>query len=240
MTNVIPIRRLATVDSTNLLAQRLAAAGVQGPLWIVADEQGGGRGRQGRKWISARGNLYSSYLLPVTALPHFLPQLAFVTALAVHDAVSKLCGDERTRLKWPNDCLLDGGKVAGILCETAEGGQVVIGCGINVEHSPEGLPYKASHLRQWAADVTVEQVHAIYQKRLLARLAQWQGGTGFASILSDWKECAMGLGKPVRVDLGSRVVEGVFSDVAADGALIVKMAAGTTETVHAGDVKFLA
>jgi BirA family biotin operon repressor/biotin-[acetyl-CoA-carboxylase] ligase len=239
VTDAFPLRRYATINSTNLEAQRLAAAGTRGPLLLVAEEQGAGKGRLGRNWISARGNLYTSLLLPTGAAPAMLPQLAFVTALAVHDAVSGFCGTEDVRLKWPNDCLLAGAKVAGILCETAAGGQAVIGCGINVEHSPEGLAYPTAHLRQFAPEAHVEGVLRAYATALKGRLAAWREGAGFAGILADWQARAHGLHMPLRVSAGGRAMTGIFSGLAPDGALVVKLADGTMETIYAGDVTFM-
>lgn len=239
MTDAFPLRRYTAIDSTNLESQRLASAGTRGPLLLVADEQGAGKGRLGRNWVSARGNLYTSLLLPTTASPATLPQLAFVTALAVHDAVAGFCGAESVRLKWPNDCLLAGGKVAGILCETAAGGQAVIGCGINVEHSPEGLAYPTAHIRQHTAEAHTEAVLAAYAYALKSRLAQWREGTGFSSVLADWQARAHGLHQPLRVVAGGRTLSGSFAGLAPDGALLVKQADGATETIYAGDVTFM-
>jgi BirA family biotin operon repressor/biotin-[acetyl-CoA-carboxylase] ligase len=240
VSEAFPLRRYETIDSTNLEAQRLAAGGLRGPLWLIAYEQGAGKGRLGRTWLSARGNLYSSLLLPVAAPATVIPQIAFVTALAVHDAVAGFCGAGKVRLKWPNDCLLDGAKVAGILCETAAGGQVVIGCGINVAHSPQGLAYATSHVQQHAPDASVEAVYAAYAAALEARLGQWQQGVGFGGILAAWQERAHGLGQAVHVVAGARRLEGVFTGLSDDGALCVKMADGTRETIYAGDVTFTA
>jgi len=236
----VPVHHHATIDSTNLEAQRLAAGGLRGPAWIVADEQNSGRGRLGRTWVSAPGNLYSSLLLPTRAPAASIPQVAFVTALAVHDTVSGFCGIGKALLKWPNDCLLAGGKVAGILCETANGGQLVIGCGINVAHSPRGLAYATAHIGQQAPGIDVGAVFAAYSSALLNRLAEWCEGEGFPEIMAAWQERAFGLNRPVRVVAGSRTIEGTFSGLGGDGALLVGLADGSRETIYAGDVTFTA
>lgn len=238
MTDTIPVRRYATIDSTNLEAQRLAASGATGPAWIIADEQSGGRGRLGRTWVSKVGNLYVSLLLPVRASSLTIPQLSFVTALAVHDTVAQFCGADSVRLKWPNDCLLDGAKVSGILCETAEGGQVVIGTGINVAHSPEGLAYRTAHVSTHAPSVDVRAVFEAYASALLKRLSQWDGGRAFAGIMTAWNERAHGVNQPVQVVQGNRTITGTFTGLGSDGALIVTTADGARETIYAGDVTF--
>lgn len=241
MTDLFPVRRYSSIDSTNLEAQRLAAAGTHGPLWLVAEEQVAGKGRLGRIWVSARGNLYSSLLLPLQEAPAAaVSQIAFVTALAVHDAVAGFCGSDAVRLKWPNDCLLNGGKVAGILCETAMAGQVVIGCGINVAHAPEGLAYATAHVAGVAPSATVESVFAAYAAALQARLSAWREGAGFPGIMAAWQERAHGLNQSVNVATGGRSLEGTFIGLAEDGALRVRRADGSIETVYAGDVTFTA
>ena len=236
MISQAPVRHFATVDSTNLEAQRLAAAGERGPLWIVADEQVSGKGRLGRTWVSAAGNLYSTLLLPIDAAPVTIPQLAFVVALAVHDSVSGACPGAAVKLKWPNDCLLNGGKVAGILCESVGQGVIAIGCGINVAHAPQGLAYAAAFLRQVQASVTVEAVFETYRASLGVRLAQWHGGSGFPSIIVDWQCRGQGLDEVVEVKQGGVVRRGVFLGLAGDGALRLQNPDGTVENVYAGDV----
>lgn len=240
MSAIAPVRRYTTIDSTNLEAQRLAAAGERGPLWLVADEQASGRGRLGRSWVSAPGNVYSSLLWPTRAPAHRIPQISFVTALAVHDAVAGFCGASAVRLKWPNDCLLAGGKVAGILCETAQDNQVVIGCGINVVHSPQGLAYPTSHVQQHAPQADAAGVFAAYAAALQSRLAEWNDSEGFPAIISAWQQRAHGWQQPVRVAAGGRSISGLFAGLAADGALQVKTADGAIETIYAGDVTFTA
>lgn len=236
MISQAPVRRFASIDSTNLEAQRLAAAGERGPLWLLAAEQVSGRGRLGRNWVSASGNLYSTLLLPTEATTAVVPQIAFVVALAVHDAVRALCPDANVKLKWPNDCLLNGGKVAGILCETVGQGLVAIGCGINVAHAPQGLAYATAYLQQAAGDVSVDGAFSAYSTALGQRLVQWSGGAGFASILADWQARGHSLGEAVQVRQGETVRVGSFAGLAPDGALRLQKPDGTIENVYAGDV----
>lgn len=230
------VRRFPSIDSTNLEALRLATSGERGPLWIVADEQVSGRGRLGRAWHSSPGNLYSTLLLPTRVSDMAIPQIAFVVALAVHDTVSALCPGAVVKLKWPNDCLLNGGKVAGILCETAGQGLVAIGCGINVAHSPQGLAYATAHVRQMRGDADVEVVFAAYREALQARVLQWNSGAGFAAIISDWQARGLGLGEIVEVNQGGAVRRGMFLGLAPDGALRLQKPDGAVENVYAGDL----
>ena len=123
-----------TVGSTNAEALALARAGERGPLWITARAQSAGRGRRGRTWVSEPGNLYASLLLTDPAPPERAAQLAFVAALAVHDAIAATAPALASELafKWPNDVLLGGAKLAGILIE-AEGAPLVVAIGIGVK-----------------------------------------------------------------------------------------------------------
>src|SRR5262249_17802549 len=138
------------LGSTNAEALSLARAGERGPLWITALEQTAGRGRRGRAWISPPGNLYASLLLVDPAAPERWPQLSFVAARALHDAVAEVAPDCASRLpiKWPNVVLLAGRKLAGLLIEGGggEGGAVAVGIGVNCASHPPGMEYPATDL----------------------------------------------------------------------------------------------
>ncbi len=230
-----PVRHYRTVDSTNLEAQRLAAAGERGPLWLVADEQTAGRGRLGRSWASEPGNLYATLILPLERDVSAVPQLGFVVALAVHDMAAAFAATHQVVLKWPNDCLVDGAKLSGILCEVVNASPlaVALGCGINVAHAPEGLPYPATALARLQPDVDVRQVFESYRKALGNRLVQWQ--QGFAGIATAWAERAIGIGEVVEVRQGETVTGGRFTGIAVDGAMILQ-GAGGSHMIRAGDV----
>ena len=138
------VLRLENIDSTNEEAQRRLAARCEVPLWIVAEEQSQGRGRAGRRWVSPKGNVYASLILRLSVSPAVATQLSFVTALAAHEAIAcHISPAQRPslRLKWPNDVMLGGAKVAGILIESfaspRDGGLTIIaGIGINVSAAP--------------------------------------------------------------------------------------------------------
>ncbi|MEC7571593.1 MAG: biotin--[acetyl-CoA-carboxylase] ligase, partial [Pseudomonadota bacterium] len=139
------------VDSTNSEASRLLAAGADHGLVVRADCQSAGRGRRGRTWVSPPGNLYCSLLArPPISAPAPLATLTFVAALAVHQLVRAALPAARTvALKWPNDVLVDGAKVSGILLEGQHGGAgpaVIIGVGINLASHPAGAPYAVTDL----------------------------------------------------------------------------------------------
>src|SRR5262249_18700944 len=140
-----------TIASTNTEALALARHGERGPLWVTAVTQSAGRGRRGREWVSQPGNLFATLLLADPCPSDCAPQLSFVAGLAVHDAVVETAGGlvSRLSLKWPNDLLCDGAKLAGILIEGEGSGaalNVAIGIGINCVHHPAGTEYPATDL----------------------------------------------------------------------------------------------
>lgn len=231
------VRRYDRIDSTNLEARRLADDGELGPLWLVADEQTGGRGRLGRSWVSEPGNLYATFLFAIAEGPQAAAQVSFVAALAVHDMVMGLKPELTPRIKWPNDVLIGGAKFCGVLPEVvgANPTRIAIGCGINIAHAPQGTPYPVTAL---GADLSLDTVLASLDRHLTARLAQWDEGRGFASIRQDWGTRALGLGSDVTASVGARQVTGTFAGLAPDGALLLKDSAGTIVPIHAGEVSF--
>lgn len=225
------------IDSTNAEARRRAAAGERGPLWIWADEQTDGRGRRGRSWVSEPGNLYATFLFPLPAKMETAPQLALVAALAVHDAIVDLRPALEAAIKWPNDILIGGAKVSGILAEIVhvDPPVVAIGCGINVARAPSGLPYPATAL---GSGVEPGALLAALDRALSQRLALWDGGAGFDRLSAHWRERALGIGRPCRVSVMNGEVRGIFRDVAPDGAMVVERPDGSRTLIRAGDVEF--
>ena len=112
-----PVRHYATIDSTNLEAQRLGVAGLHTPTWLVADQQTAGIGRENRHWVSEVGNLYTTLLFPVTANAAQFSQLSIVAAVALYEALAQFIEPKLIRIKWPNDILIEGRKVSGILVQ---------------------------------------------------------------------------------------------------------------------------
>jgi BirA family transcriptional regulator, biotin operon repressor / biotin---[acetyl-CoA-carboxylase] ligase len=227
------------IDSTNAQALRLARQGERGPLWISAARQSAGRGRRGRTWISPPGNLYASLLLNAETSPERWPQVSFVAALAARDAVAALVPGfaPSLALKWPNDLLLGGDKLAGILIEgeSAPSAAIVIGVGVNCVSHPCGLDFPATDLRAAGASVTAADLITALSGTMLARLAQWDLGAGFAAIRADWLACAAWLGEDIRVQTAESEIAGRFVGLDDDGGLLIEARAGRT-TIRAGDV----
>lgn len=228
---------LDAVGSTNEEARRLANNGA--PAWtsVWAREQTGGRGRRGNSWSSPPGNMYLSVLLRPGCDAATAAQLGFVSALALADAIAETTGLQ-PQLKWPNDLLIDGAKVSGILVESAAGPDgrvawVVIGTGLNVASHPADLP-NATDLAAHGGDISVEDMVAAYLACLVQREALWRT-EGFAPIRRDWLARGTGIGAPVRVRLGDREEHGVFEDLDDSGALVL-VQGSDRRLIASGDV----
>ena len=230
-----------TLPSTNAEALARARAGERGPLWIAAARQTAGRGRCGNAWASEPGNLYASLLLSDPAPPAHLPELCFVVALAARDAACAVAPQlaAKLKLKWPNDLLLDGAKVAGILIEAesvAAITAVAAGIGVNCAHHPENLPYPATSLAACGAAVTPDELLRALSRTMVLRLAQWDRGSGFAAIRSEWLAHAAGLGGDIHVRLADRELTGTFETLDRMGRLMLRLPAGRLEAITVGEV----
>lgn len=254
---------LDEVDSTNDESKRLIIEGERGPAWVIARRQTQGRGRLGRQWISTPGNLHASLILSGGFAPSIAPQLGFVAGVALIEAVRQASGlgglggfgglgglGDRVALKWPNDLLLDGDKLAGVLLEgvpmptgdprSPSQCVVVIGIGVNCASAPQNLPYAARALSDiGAAAPTSAQLFEPLTDAFVAALDLWAGGEGFAAIREKWLNGAAGLGRPIRVVLSpDEELSGRFETIDARGRLVVATDDGD-RVVDAGDV-FLA
>ena len=161
------------------------------------------------------------------------PEIGFVVALAVAEAVDSLLGPG-TALKWPNDVLRGGGKLAGILLERLDDGTVLAGIGANVRHLPLGMPYPVTSLATLGSDAGPDLLLNWVLDRVDAGWHAWRGD-GFASVLARWSTRGPALGTALQVRLGEDRVAGQFAGLAADGALLLDTPAGPRRFV-AGEV----
>jgi BirA family biotin operon repressor/biotin-[acetyl-CoA-carboxylase] ligase len=233
---------LASVDSTNAEAMRLAAAGDRGPLWIVAETQTEGRGRSGRHWSSAPGNLHASLLFSLAAPAPKAYQLSLVAGVAVIDAVRAtmtLPRDSPLLLKWPNDILVGTSKAGGILVESttsAAGLVAVIGVGINLVSHPEIPDRPATHLGEHGSAPTPEALLVAAAIALDDWLNVWAEGRSFAAIRDAWLARCGALGQRISVNTGRETIEGTFCGVDAEGALLLQDVGGRERRFSFGDV----
>jgi BirA family biotin operon repressor/biotin-[acetyl-CoA-carboxylase] ligase len=231
------------IDSTNEEARRRAAAGERGPLWIWAKRQTAGRGRRGREWSSPEGNLAATLLIaPGVSAPE-AARLSFVAALAVHDLAAAYAPRAAVRVKWPNDVLVDGKKVAGILLESSghEGVDTLpwlaIGIGVNLAHAPAETAYPATFLGAHGSAPSPAEALAALADAWETRFRVWRV-SGFAAIREAWLAVAAGLGQPIEVRLAAESLHGRFETLMQDGALSLLLSNGSRRAVTAGEVFF--
>lgn len=237
---------LERVDSTNAEAFRLAPS-LSGPAWIMARRQEAGRGRRGRVWTDPPGNFAATLILRPEGGAADAARLSFVAALAVHDALLNLCGPQlNIALKWPNDVLLNGGKLSGILLESAgQGAQVTalaIGIGVNLEAAPRPDGVEQGALRP--VSLKGETGLTVTPDELLDALAasfdHWSRQMrdyGFAPIRGAWLARAAKLGETITARTGATETIGRFEGIDETGALILITARGR-QAIPAADIYF--
>ncbi len=233
----------ASVGSTNDVARDLAERGEPEGLFVRADRQTSGRGRQGRSWESPPGNLHASLILRPIRPAGEVATLSLVVALALAEAVERLSlGRTEPQVKWPNDVQVAGAKLAGILLEMGVDGRggcawLIAGIGVNVAWAPgEAVPYPTTSLAaEGLGAVTPARLLDELAATLRRRLDRWGPG-GFSAVRADWLARATGLGRAIELRLGDDLVCGVLRDVDAGGALRLERASGELASFSAGEV----
>ncbi len=232
-----------SIDSTNAEAARRAASGDYGPVWLRAEHQSAGRGRRGRSWLSAPGNLFLTYLGHTQRPPAEIALLGFSAGLALVEVFEAHLGTSRARLKWPNDVLLDGKKAAGILLESGaaqSGGHwFALGLGVNLAAAPSGLDREVSAL----GDTMAQPPKAgAVQDAFIPRVTHWAerlAREGFAPLRLAWLARAHGLGGLIHTEQSGTRLEGIFEDLSPRGELCLRTArSATLVAISAGDVYF--
>jgi BirA family transcriptional regulator, biotin operon repressor / biotin---[acetyl-CoA-carboxylase] ligase len=234
------VERLARTGSTNDEARQRALDGDPGRVWVIAREQTQGRGRRGRVWTSPPGNLYASVLLIDPSPIAVAAQVGFVAGVALRRALDDLGASDEVRLKWPNDLVWRGAKLAGLLVEGVALGDgrlaCIVGIGVNCASAPTGLAYPADSLSSvFGRPVASEDLFARLAPRFEETLALWRGGAGFAAVRAQWLAHAAGLGGPIRIAGVQSSREGAFETVDEQGRLVLRGPNGL-ETVEAGDL----
>jgi BirA family biotin operon repressor/biotin-[acetyl-CoA-carboxylase] ligase len=237
------LRHFEVIDSTNEEARRLAAAGPVEPTWIAADRQTAGRGRRGRTWESPTGNLAATLVIAPGKPAAQCAQLSFVAALAGSDTAVYFAPNADVKVKWPNDVLAQGRKIAGILLESASTGNeepqwLAIGIGMNLVEYPRDTEFPATAL---AALGVAAPCPRDALTKLAASWAEWYEtwqAHGFGSIRDAWLARAANLGGRIRARLQNEEATGVFEGIDGTGALILRETASRTRTIAAGEVFF--
>jgi BirA family transcriptional regulator, biotin operon repressor / biotin---[acetyl-CoA-carboxylase] ligase len=234
------------LDSTNAEARRRSAAGERGPLWLMARRQTAGVGRRGRAWDGGQGNLTATLLLTLDKPPLEVAQLAFVAGLAAWTAIAAYVPAGAVTLKWPNDILIEGRKLCGMLIESgpaaAGGTWAAVGIGLNLATYPSAVERPATsiadHLSGGMLGVpSPDQALAVLAETFDVTFQLWHS-QGFEPIREAWLARAEGLGGPCTARLERESLSGVAEGLDADGALLLRLPGGMLRRITAGDVFF--
>lgn len=230
---------VAKTGSTNAdLAARLhAGEGVPEGHWLVADRQTAGRGRQGREWFDGAGNFMASTVVQVVQGDPPAPTLALVGALAVYEAVAPMIpAPRRAELKWPNDVLVGGAKLAGILLERV-GNAVVVGIGVNLAQAPDLRERPAVALSAFGPAPDRDGFAEDLAQRFAVELERWRS-YGLDPALARWQGAAHPVGTPLEVgEPGETPLTGTYAGLTPEGAMQLRLADGSLRAIHAGEVR---
>lgn len=240
--NGVLIETVAETGSTNadLLARIAAGDPPREGSWLQAEQQVGGRGRLGRRWVSPRGNLYCSSAVHLTRGDPEAHTLSFVTGLAVHATLRRFLSESTSiALKWPNDCLVDGAKIAGVLLERS-GDVVVVGIGINVCHAPDLPDRETTSIagKNNGDGGNPRYVLEALGEEFAEQVARWRTEP-LTQTLDRWIARAHPFGAPLAVGSGDERITGTFAGLDQNGALLLSLANGALRTIHAGDVSVI-
>ncbi len=236
------------LDSTNEEAKRHADNGGTHGAVVWAHQQTSGKGRMGREWVSPDGNLYVSALLQPTCSLAERTQLAFLTAVSMLDTLEPILGKAgEVSCKWPNDILLDGKKIGGILLEsfqtTNDFGRtqewIVVGLGLNIMHHPEsGMRYPATSLKAAGIElISAKIVLSRFVYNFIMRYDAWQE-FGFSPIRECWEKAAFGMGEMVDVQVGDESISGIYESIDDAGCLMLRVNDEKVIPINASDVTF--
>ncbi|PHR16918.1 MAG: biotin--[acetyl-CoA-carboxylase] ligase [Sphingopyxis sp.] len=209
--------------------------GVPEGFWLRAEVQTGGIGRRGRKWESPKGNLYCSTAIDIQPGDPAPSSLSFVAGLSVYSAIRRCLPDVPMLLKWPNDVLVSGAKICGILLERVKD-QVVVGIGVNIAVAPEVEGRVVNSLAAEGATIDAAGFLEQLAREFEAYVVIWREA-GLAEILKQWQNLAHPVGMAITTsDDGGEKITGEFSGLKADGALRLRKTDGTLIEIHAGDI----
>lgn len=226
---------VGSTQSTNTDLAALAASGAAEGTWLRADTQTGGRGRIGRAWASPPGNLYASTLVRLRPGDPAAATLALVAAVALREAVQVFAPDMPVTIKWPNDLLVHGAKLSGILLERT-GESVIIGMGVNLAHHPDLPERPATSLAAYGPAPEPELFCETLADIFARWLARWRG-EGLEPVRRAWLAAAHPMDTALTVNLGDgEALEGLFAGLNHDGSLSLRLADGSIRAIHAGDV----
>ena len=226
---------LDTTGSTNDAGIRLSQHPVAKKMVVSAKEQTAGRGRRGRSWLGLPGNLFMSLVVPGSYQD--LNHMPFVVSLSLLKVIKGLAPDLDIKLKWPNDVLVAGGKISGILLEKPENEYIVLGIGVNIAAAPKNeqeLLYPVAGLRDYGIEIDRCRFLELYLKEFDKTMLALRSA-GFEAIRKEWLANAANLGQEIKVNLEHESFQGIFKGLDENGGLLVEKD-GRVEKIYAGDV----
>ena len=238
---------LGTAESTNLVARQLAEEGSPEGTVVLADCQTGGKGRLGRSWLSPPGvNFYGSVVLRPALVPRKAAQVTFITSLAAARALRESFSVE-AQVKWPNDILLNGKKIGGVLNELCvfqeKINYLVLGLGVNLNMTGDQLPergvFPATSVMLERGGAVSRELFARNYLRLLDRLYVRYLEEGFSSLRQEWESYCGMLGRLVDMDVEGRRVSGEVLGIDEEGALLVRGRDGREERLLSADIRLI-
>jgi len=226
-------------DSTNEIAYDLAKKGAPEGSVVVAEGQRRGKGRMGRSWVSPKGGIYLSAILRPDLSPNDIPKITLMCAISACTAIRD-CSGLDAKIRWPNDILVEGKKICGILTEMkAEQDRIdfiIVGIGINVNTPASALPKVGTSIKE---EVGKKFSRIELTRKLLESLEVHYEGfkkDGFAATRQHWRDLSATLGRRVKADLNHKKIEGQAQDIDEDGALLIRLDNGFIERLLSGDV----
>ena len=219
------------IDSTNNEAIRLLDKKKSFPYWILAEKQTAGKGRKNRYWDSLIGNFMGTYVIEINIERKFLPNLAFVTALAIYDTILKFISSNNgkmVQLKWPNDLILNKSKCGGVLIENISSKNennhiIAIGIGVNLIKSPLKTTFPSCNIFE-ETNIKIDPEEFLFEldKNIIKKINFWNNGLNYEAILEQWIEKAFLLNKKISVTLpNGKKEKGIFSSIDKEGGLIL-------------------
>lgn len=232
---VLTVRIVGETGSTNADLLAAAEAGAEEGLWLRAERQVAGRGRVGRSWADGNGNLFASTIVRLRPGDPAAPTLTLVAAVALAEAVTVVAPGLAT-IKWPNDLLIGGAKLSGILLERGAGDAVVIGFGVNLSTHPALPDRPTTSLGAHEVNIGPAAMLDLLRERFADWLERWRSGD-LSDVRAAWEAMAHPRGTPLRVRLPDGGEQaGTFDGLDASGALRLTDRAGVVTLIHAGDV----
>lgn len=228
---------IETVDftgSTNSDLLERASQGAPEGLWLRAKSQGAGRGRSARQWVSDTGNIYASTIVRLLANDPPATNLAFVAANALHQSIAHYLPEQHVLIKWPNDILVDGAKICGILLER-NADAIIMGTGVNLAHSPQNIDRAATSMMELGiSPPKPDEFMQTLADNFASWLRQWRDH-GFGPVRDYWIQYAHAIGQKI----SHKEHSGSFDGIADDGACLLRLDSGEIITIVAGDIFIL-